>query len=59
MANGGEIGTVGGLVTTIFGRIPKPGEKVDFRGFTLEVLDAERKRVNRVRFSRKAAEGPS
>jgi len=59
MANGGEIGTVGGLVTTIFGRIPKPGEKVDFRGFTLEVLDAERKRVNRVRFSRKAAEGTS
>jgi putative hemolysin len=59
LANGGEIGTVGGLVTTIFGRIPKPGEKVDFRGFTLEVLDAERKRVNRVRFTRKAAAGVS
>jgi CBS domain containing-hemolysin-like protein len=57
LANGGDIGTVGGLVTTIFGRIPRPGEKVDFRGFTLEVLDAERKRVNRVRFTRKPAEG--
>jgi CBS domain containing-hemolysin-like protein len=57
LANGGDIGTVGGLVTTIFGRIPRPGEKVDFRGFTLEVLDAERKRVNRVRFTRKPTEG--
>jgi CBS domain containing-hemolysin-like protein len=58
LADGGEIGTVGGLVTAVFGRIPRPGEKMDYRGFTLEVLDAERKRVNRVRFIRKAlAEG--
>jgi hypothetical protein len=29
---------------------------VDFRGFTIEVISAEHKRVNRVRFHRKAAE---
>ena len=46
-------GTVGGLVTSVFGRVPKPGESVDYRGFSVEVMDAEGKRVNRVRFRRK------
>jgi CBS domain containing-hemolysin-like protein len=56
LADGEDVGTVGGLVATVFGRIPKPGESVDYRGFTVEVVDAERKRVNRVRFRRKPAE---
>jgi CBS domain containing-hemolysin-like protein len=51
----GEIDTVGGLVTAVFGRIPRPGEKTRYRGFELEVLAAERKRVNRVRFRRAPA----
>ena len=45
---------MGGLVTTVFGRVPRPGESLDYKGFTVEVVDAERKRVNRVRFRRKA-----
>src|SRR5262245_6367929 len=52
LSDSDDIGTVGGLVTTVFGRIPRAGEKVEHRGFCLEVLDAERKRVNRVRFRR-------
>jgi CBS domain containing-hemolysin-like protein len=56
LANGEDVGTVGGLVTTVFGRVPRPGESLDYRGFTVEVVDAERKRVNRVRFRRKPAE---
>jgi CBS domain containing-hemolysin-like protein len=52
----GDVGTVGGLVASVFGRIPRAGEKLDYRGFSLEVLDAERKRVNRVRFTRKPPE---
>jgi CBS domain containing-hemolysin-like protein len=48
----GDVGTVGGLVASAFGRIPRPGEKMDYRGFTVEVVDAERKRVHRVRFRR-------
>jgi CBS domain containing-hemolysin-like protein len=56
LANGEDVGTVGGLVTTVFGRVPRPGESLDYKGFTVEVVDAERKRVNRVRFRRKAAE---
>jgi CBS domain containing-hemolysin-like protein len=53
LSQGGEIDTVGGLVTSIFGRIPRAGERKDYRGFEVEVLAAERKRVNRVRFRRR------
>ncbi len=52
LADSDDVGTVGGLVTTVFGRIPRAGEKLEHRGFCVEVLDAERKRVNRVRFRR-------
>jgi putative hemolysin len=54
LANGEDVGTVGGLVTTLFGRIPRTGERIDHRGFNLEVVAAERKRVNRVRVRRAA-----
>ncbi|HEY7413239.1 MAG TPA: hemolysin family protein [Vicinamibacteria bacterium] len=53
LSNGEDVDTVGGLVTTAFGRVPSEGESVDYKGFTLEVVDAESKRVNRVRFRRK------
>jgi magnesium and cobalt transporter len=46
------IETVGGLVTSIFERIPRAGERTSYRGFEVEVLDAEEKRVNRARFRR-------
>jgi CBS domain containing-hemolysin-like protein len=44
--------TVGGLVTTVFGRIPRVGERTRYLGLEIEVLDAEEKRVNRARFRR-------
>jgi CBS domain containing-hemolysin-like protein len=47
-----EIDTVGGLVTSIFGQIPRVGARTSYRGFEVEVLAAERKRVHRVRFRR-------
>jgi CBS domain containing-hemolysin-like protein len=56
LTEGEEVGTVGGLVASVFGRIPRPGERMDYRGFTLEVVDAEHKRVNSVRFRRKPVE---
>jgi CBS domain containing-hemolysin-like protein len=58
IANGEEVGTVGGLVTTLFGRIPRTGERIEHQGFNLEVVAAERKRVNRVRV-RRLPEAPS
>lgn len=59
LSDGNEVGTVGGLVTAVFGRVPRTGERVDYRGFVLEVVDAERKRVNRVRLTRKPPEPAS
>ena len=54
-----EIDTVGGLVTSIFGQIPHAGERTSYRGFEVEVLAAEQKRVNRVRFRRAPVSSPS
>jgi putative hemolysin len=59
LSNGERVDTVGGLVATVFGRIPRPGERTDYKGYSLEVVDAEHKRVNRVRFRRKTAEAVS
>lgn len=52
LTGGEDVDTVGGLVTTVFGRIPRPGERAELKGFAVEVVDAEHKRVNRVRFRR-------
>jgi CBS domain containing-hemolysin-like protein len=58
LAEGDEVGTVGGLVTSVFGRIPRVGERIEFRGFEIEVVDAEHKRVNRVRFRKLPDQAP-
>jgi len=47
-----EVDTVGGLVTMAFGRIPRRGESIEYRGFLFEVMEAERKRVSQVRVRR-------
>jgi putative hemolysin len=51
-----DVGTVGGLVAKVFGRIPRRGERAEHAGFDIEVLEADRKRVKRVRFRRRPAE---
>jgi putative hemolysin len=47
--------TVGGFLLHHIGRVPTVGEKFDIDGLTVEVLDAERRRINRVRICKKAA----
>ena len=42
--------TVGGYVLTRVGRVPAPGERFDLDGMHVEVLEAERRRIHRVRF---------
>ncbi|MEO5895393.1 MAG: hemolysin family protein [Vicinamibacterales bacterium] len=44
--------TVGGYVLTRVGRVPTAGERFEIDGMTVEVLEAERRRINRVRFKR-------
>jgi CBS domain containing-hemolysin-like protein len=41
--------TVAGLIINELGHVPAAGEKLDFKGLRFEVVDADGKRVNRVR----------
>jgi CBS domain containing-hemolysin-like protein len=41
--------TVGGFLLSHLGRVPVVGERFDIDGLTVEVLDAERRRINKVR----------
>ena len=45
--------TVGGYLLSHLGRVPAVGEKFEIDGLTVEVLDAERRRINKVRMCRK------
>ena len=44
--------TVGGYVLSHLGRVPTAGESFDIDGLSVEVLEAERRRVHRVRIRR-------
>jgi len=44
--------TVGGYLMSHLGRVPAVGERFDVDGLSVEVLDAERRRINKVRISR-------
>ena len=48
--------TVGGYVLTRVGRVPAPGERFDLDGMEVEVLEAERRRIHRVRFRKSEPE---
>ena len=41
--------TVAGAVIELFGRVPVPGEKIEHGGIEIEVLEADRRRVRRLR----------
>ena len=44
--------TVGGLVMARLGRVPRAGDRFDFAGLRFEVLDMDRRRVDKVMVSR-------
>jgi len=47
--------TVGGYLMSHLGRVPSVGERFDIDGLAVEVLDAERRRINRVRILKLSA----
>jgi len=47
--DGSDASTVAGLIATYLGRIPAPGEEFDFQGMRIQILDADRKRIRRLR----------
>jgi len=51
----GGFETVGGYLLSHIGRVPAVGEKFDVDGLRVDVLDAERRRITKVRISRKLA----
>ncbi len=55
-----DVGTLGGLVFTMLGRVPMRGEVVHHpAGLEFEVLDADRRRVKKLRLRLTDPEGPS
>jgi len=44
-----EFDTIGGLVLSRLGRIPKPDEQIELAGVRITVIDASRRRIERVR----------
>ena len=52
----GDYDTVGGLLFTTLGRVPVSGENVETDGLRFTVLDADERRVRRVRVERIATE---
>ncbi|HVL69605.1 MAG TPA: hemolysin family protein [Vicinamibacterales bacterium] len=42
--------TVGGYVLTRVGRVPMPGERFELDGLSVEVVEADRRRIHKVRF---------
>ncbi len=51
-----EYDTVGGLVVSRFGHLPKRGESVSFEGFLFNVLRADSRRLHAMRVTRVASE---
>jgi CBS domain containing-hemolysin-like protein len=53
-----DVETLGGLIVTLAGRVPSRGELIDGpSGLEFEVLDADPRRVKRLRIHRPAADG--
>lgn len=51
--------TVAGFVISRLGRVPRPGEALTYRDWSIEVLDATPQRVRRVRFRRRSRSRPT
>jgi putative hemolysin len=50
--NGVDVETIGGLMTSLLGRVPEPGESLEREGVRLEVVAADRRRVLKLRLRR-------
>ncbi len=52
----GAFETIGGFVLARLGRVPAVGERFDIDDLEVEILEAERKRIHKVRFRRRRPE---
>ena len=51
--------TVGGYLLSHIGRVPNVGERFQFGGLNVEILDAQRRRINMVRISKSEVSVPA
>ncbi len=49
--------TIAGLLSHVAGKVPAPGEKIDLAGYRFEVVEANQRKVLRVRIRKQAAVG--
>ena len=47
--------TVAGLLSHVSGKVPEPGDKVDIAGYCFEVLEANQRKVLRLRIRKRPA----
>jgi putative hemolysin len=48
-AEGKDCSTIAGLILAYLGRVPAPGEEFNLKGMRVRILDADRRRVHRLR----------
>lgn len=51
--------TLAGLLSHVSGKVPAPGDKIDLEGFRFEVLEANQRKVLRLRIRKRIAAAPS
>src|SRR5436305_7324240 len=51
--------TIAGLLSHVSGKVPTPGDKVDLEGFRFEVLEANQRKVLRLRIRKKPTATPA
>jgi putative hemolysin len=51
--------TIAGLLSHVSGKVPAPGDKVDLQGYRFEVLEANQRKVLRLRIRRRVAAAPA
>ncbi|HKV24523.1 MAG TPA: hemolysin family protein [Candidatus Acidoferrum sp.] len=51
--------TIAGLLSQVSGKVPAPGDKVDLEGYRFEVLEANQRKVLRLRIRKKVVAGPA
>jgi len=55
----GEFETIGGFTFSLLGRLPSPGETVDWDGLRFTVLHVDRRKISRLRIERIVPEPPA
>ncbi len=56
---GETVTTIAGLLSHVSGKVPAPGDKVELQGYRFEVLEANQRKVLRLRIRKRVAAAPA